>query len=340
MFLKKLFILSALALAPSMVFAMEGPSDPKRARASNSFEQEEEDNLAVWAMELNAYMFNLDVAGVRAQLAQLEASYLISQEKEPLLDKASNRELLLSTMARAGLKLTEDATNAQIIQKFSFEADLEQATQIKNLLKAFQLLKGFRFPQALFTQQPYNGNPAQSLDMVLEALIENEQEQVQVCCYHLTLHNIAEALVNQMNKGVAIEVVTNQKQGDIRPDKPTKAVLHTLKHLVKNGIAVVAPKNNGYEDNHHKFFIFTSNVTNKALIWNGSYNPTGHANKNSWDDVTIIDDAGVVQSFCDRFDQIKAASSPITAMELDNTWNEPARWSLENNNVPRDLWYQ
>jgi len=158
-----------------------------------------------------------------------------------------------------------------------------------------------------------------------------EQEQISSCCFHLTLYNLATALVDKKTEGVDIELVTDQSQGN----NPS---LQALKLLVANGVSVSSPRNKPFEINHHKFFIFKNNVLNKPLVWMGSYNPTGNSNENSWDDAMILDDADVIQDYLQRFNEVKTASKLITIQELNAIKSIPTEYSLRNNNVPKELW--
>jgi hypothetical protein len=337
MSIKKMFILIMVVLVPSISLGMEGdPSSLKYAKVddgaydSDDFELSPDDNFECWLFELQAYFGNFDVTGVRAQLACSEVEKLSDKERDSLCAEATKRSELISTMCRAAQEITQYTTNEIALDKFTFREYLKQAKQIEHLLHAVKLIKKFKFPQVHFTPRPYSNDPRPSLDSILETLIMNEQKGISVCCFHITLYNIAERLVDQKNEGVQIELVTNQTQGDTAP-------LQGLKHMIDNGISLMTPRNRSYEMNHHKFFIFTSNVLSKPLVCYGSYNPTGCSNVNSWDDITILDDAGVIQDFRNRFEEIKAASQPIIQEALANARTNPSSWSLSNNNVPDEL---
>lgn len=342
MFIKKLFILIMLALVPSIIFGMDASSPAtKRAKADlmeqaglgdlEGLDLSFDEDFHLWLSDLKLYIGNFDVAGVRAQLASDEVLKISDEDRGALHAGAVQRRELIFKMCRAAQEITIDTTNDMILEKFTFGEFFKPAKQIENLLQALKLMKKFKFPQVHFNPQPYNTNdPQVSLESILETLIMNEQKGISVSCFHLTLYNIAKHLVDQKNEGVHIEVVTNQTQGNTAP-------LQGLKHIVDNGIVLMAPKNKTYETNHHKFFIFTSNVLSKPLVWNGSYNATGNSNSNSWEDVTILGDADVIQRFRGRFEQIKAASQPITQDELANARTNPSQWSLSINKVPDEL---
>lgn len=337
MFIKKLFTL-AFIIASTSTLAME--QDQKRICLENpdaiqdELEFSPDENLALWFIQLNAYHANLDLAGVRHQLSQHEETQkLTPEERNTLFDKAAESCHKISNMQRFGSMLIGNMTDELLIQKFSFEQEAKQAHKIKNLFYAFKLLKDFKFPQVHFGPQPYAKQDLRpSLNTILESLIMNEEKEISVCCFHLTIYTVAQALVNQKKQGVLVEVITNQKQNEKNP------VLQPIKHLVENDIVVSAPKNQAFETNHHKYFIFKSNVCKKPLVWAGSYNCTGHSNENSWEDVTIFDDAKIVENYRARFSEIKAASQPITQEELNDIVSNPSKTVLEKNMIPKDLW--
>jgi phosphatidylserine/phosphatidylglycerophosphate/cardiolipin synthase-like enzyme len=204
---------------------------------------------------------------------------------------------------------TEKAINTQIMHiKSSSQKDLslysaqqKNLIEIINLLYAFKFLTGLKFPQALFTPPPYKDVlNRQNLDEALKALIANEQEKIYVCCFHLTLRSLADSLVNAKNNGISIEVIIDKEQlyGD----------LAAIRILQENKISILAPQNAPYEAMHHKFFIFKKNIRNKSLIWTGSYNPTGHGNERSWDDVVILDNPAIAEEYIKRFEEVKNRS--------------------------------
>jgi hypothetical protein len=279
---------------------------------------------------ISQHVQNLDSTAVSTYLTLDSCKSLSCDEKLKLYEFASKHANEINQFAQAGSQLMAKATDAGLKQRFSHQEDVGAANKIRTSLNVFLHLKNFKFPQALFSPRQFQVGP--SLDKALESLIMAEQQGISSCCFHLTLYNIAKTLVDKKKEGITIEIITNQKQSDSNP------ILQPLKHLVANGIAISAPKSNPFETNHHKFFIFKSNILNKPLVWMGSYNPTGHSNANSWDDAMIIDDAEVIQDYIGRFNQLKSASKPITLQELQNTASNPSDWALGQNNVPKELW--
>jgi phosphatidylserine/phosphatidylglycerophosphate/cardiolipin synthase-like enzyme len=174
----------------------------------------------------------------------------------------------------------------------------------KNLLYAFTLFPKLAFPQAFFTAVPYMRikDKRPYLHKIIEAFVNNEQEGILVCCFHVTLRSLGEALIAQKEKGISIEVVTNQSQGSKKEDS------RIIEQLEAKNIPILSPKNKKYEQMHHKFFIFKRNLLNKAILVTGSYNPTPHGDINSWDDLIIVDDPTVIDAYTKRFEEVKQRS--------------------------------
>lgn len=278
-------------------------------------------------------IYNLDPVAMIALLGSDLCKDLTLEQKSQLHERASKQESGIKELSQKGAELTAQATNMHVKQRFSYNEELHAIKRIKAQLDVFKYLKNLRFPQALFSPRPYHKGLRPSLNTVLEAFIMGEQEAIASSCFHLTFFDVARKLWAKRSEGVNVELVTNQNQGENPP-------LQALEALIKNGVNVYCPKDNKYEENHHKFFVFTKNITDKPLVWMGSYNPTGHANENSWDDVMLVDDLDVIQDYIDRFAQIKTASQQLTLKDLKGMASNPRERSLRNNNVPQELWNQ
>ncbi len=220
---------------------------------------------------------------------------LLSQPQARSLSKKDKTDLYLQAKSLEEPLLTNPGLWAD---------DLKRITTIKNCLFAYQSIPQFSFPQAFFTADPYN-RPADTrpdLSLIIAGLIKNEKEKIYVCCFHFTLGSLAEALVEQKDKGVSVEIITNQSQGSNPQDK------FIITNLQESGIPVLSPQNDKFEQMHHKFFIFQKNLLDKRLLVIGSYNPTKHGNTNSWDDIMILDDPAIIDQYLARFEEVKSRS--------------------------------
>jgi len=248
-----------------------------------------------------------DIPAKRLQIAQNVAKLIENIIKEihsPENNADILRQFLFQPEAREidetrRKELYELATDFSLI----FPETSSTATK-KNYLYAFMLFPQPVFPQIFFSPTPYKRLSDTRLDLknIIATLIQNEQEKIYVCCYHLSLKHIANELIQQKNKGTPIEIIVNQFEKD-----RTNAwiVPSELQHM---GIAVLSPQNDPFEQMHHKFFIFKKNIFNKSLLVTGSYNPTSHSDTHSWDDIIIIDDQDTINKYLERFEEIRQRS--------------------------------
>ncbi len=220
---------------------------------------------------------------------------LLSQPQAHLLNPKEKYELNA---------LIKDVKEALLMNPVTGAADLKRIAAIENYLFAYEGIPQFKFPQVFFSADPYN-RPADTrpdLSLIIAGLIKNEKEKIYVCCFHFTLGSLGEALVEQKDKGVSVEIITNQSQGSKPQDK------FIITKLQESGIPVLSPQNDKFEQMHHKFFIFQKNLLDKRLLVIGSYNPTKHGNTNSWDDIMILDDPVIIDQYLARFEEVKSRS--------------------------------
>lgn len=344
MFINHIFYLSVFLCIPCFTFSMEiDEANLKRDReelSGDSISAQETkkpkianfENPLITKIKKNIHNINPIIIG--ALLSTDDACALTKEEKNALFEHAEQCKNTILQMCRLGQTFTNNADDQSIKEKFSYDTEYKNTKKITNYLLAFKFLKKLTFPQALFNPRPYCATDLRpKLDTVLEAIIMNEQEKISACCFHITLFNVAQALVNQKNEGVTVEVLTNQKQGEHNP------VLHALIHLIENNIPVSYPKtaNKDFETNHHKFLVFKNNIHDKSLLWMGSYNLTGHTNENSWEDVVLLDDKDVIQEYLNRFEEIKQISHPLTLDDLQKIKTNPSGFVLKINNVPKKI---
>ena len=154
-----------------------------------------------------------------------------------------------------------------------------------------------------------------NLKEVLFSFINAEQESIRGAFYRITLYDIAQKLCEKQNATPKIPVT-------LYVDKEfTDDFCAALRLMVKNGIPIFCniPRrndSNGYEVMHHKFFIFNNNMYHHKLLWTGSFNITGAANKNNWENVTVTNDPAAIQIFEQEFIQLKQYSRPVTEQNL------------------------
>ena len=274
------------------------PSPEKKTRT--------EDTIDPFLSEIKQNIHNFDSTSLNNLLITNSVKNLTKEDRQNLYSYAKQSKTNIKAINALSSKIKEQTDNQEIKTKFSYDTEYQELQKITRNLKTLTILPKLTFPQAFFTQAPYTKDPRITLDQILARFIKNEQQQISACCYHITLDTISKALINKKNKGITIEVATNQNQGDqLNASKE-------ISTLINNNIPVFWPHNDNYEQMHHKFFIFERNILNKKLLWLGSYNPTPNGNTRSWDDVTILDDADIIKLYQQRFKEVKSRSKTIT----------------------------
>ncbi|MDX1923798.1 MAG: hypothetical protein SFT91_00955, partial [Rickettsiaceae bacterium] len=159
---KKLFILASLVLAPTILVAMEPNHSHPRLLNLNALVSAIEKGIRGHALIGVGEMLNSPNAGALSE-EQFDQLYVLSKN-------------IFKNLPDNHVSFT-------------------RASNIDRLLYFCVCLKGLKFPKVLFTPVPYRDLVSPTLAQALGALILNESHSVSVCCYHLTLFNIAEALV-------------------------------------------------------------------------------------------------------------------------------------------------
>ncbi len=113
--------------------------------------------------------------------------------------------------------------------------------------------------------------------------------RLKICVFTISDDAITHAILGAHKKGREIKVITdNDKSLDIGSD---------IERLAKEGIAVKIDNTSNHM--HHKFMV----VDERKLI-TGSYNWTQSAARYNHENIILINEAGVVKSFLNEFDQL------------------------------------
>lgn len=262
------------------------------------------------ALQISPFFFNIkksiydiDPVVLGNLLVSNETVQLIKEEKEDLYKIAKEQKLLIKKINDAGNKLASQTDSQTIKTKFLCDSEYKDIQKITRNLYAFKTLPKLTFPQSFFTNAQRYRIPTknQTPDQALLALIKNEQEEISICCYIFDLIKIAEKLIHKKNKGVIVKIITDQKYGKN----------NTINFLMNNDIPVLAPQNDRFEMNHHKFTLFKRNLFDKELLSHGSFNYTDSAVQRNWEDMTISEDPYIIAQFKQQFAEIEACSKPI-----------------------------
>jgi phosphatidylserine/phosphatidylglycerophosphate/cardiolipin synthase-like enzyme len=149
-------------------------------------------------------------------------------------------------------------------------------------------------------------SPRDKVKNVLLGLIEAEEKEIYIATYTLTDQDIAQALLEAYERGVLIEIVADGKKIFEHYSK--------LGILCKKGIPLYSyPKDtkNMLEKDfysslmHNKFMIFGDSITHIPLIWTGSFNFTRTAAYNNRENVIVLQDVEIIESYKKEFQRLK-----------------------------------
>lgn len=162
---------------------------------------------------------------------------------------------------------------------------------------------------------------------ILISLIKSEKKRICVAIYTLTEKDITQALIDAFKRGVKIEVVSDR----CYVDKSSKVYL-----LANHKIPVWIYQTTGDDRNaslmHNKFCIFEDNISNKGIIWTGSYNFTRRASLSNQENVLILDKQEIIDSFLKQFEILKSRSLLISGdYETMKTLKRP---------IEKPSWYE
>lgn len=185
-------------------------------------------------------------------------------------------------------------------KKFSLEP-----SSCENLKKI--LIKDDCIKQGLFT-------PKDNVKGILCDLIINEKKQMRIAIYLLTDKHIANSLIQaKKDNNVDIEVITCASNLDNINSK--------IWQLYENGITIFifdAPKKSKKKNRncfrpimHNKFFIFDRNIDDKNILWTGSFNCTLSAQTNNKENVIVLEDKYLVDTYKKEFEELKKISRTI-----------------------------
>ena len=131
---------------------------------------------------------------------------------------------------------------------------------------------------------------------LLKNFIAQERVGIEAAYFRFTLYPVAQAMVER-KKAVPLKI-------DITVDKGyRKDYCEALALLKSNEVLVCSNKDNKIM--HHKFIIFEKNKDDKSIVVSGSYNPTGIAEQNSWENACIISEPHIIDKFKAEYNCIK-----------------------------------
>lgn len=143
-------------------------------------------------------------------------------------------------------------------------------------------------------------SPDDNVYDLLLALIDQEQEKINIAIFTFTDTIVVQALQKAHERGVIINIITDRSCVLDRYNK--------IDELYNMGIPIYV-YNPAYNNKkvgimHHKFIIFTKNVNNRSIVWTGSYNLTKSARWHNQENVVVFNRKAVVKRFVNQFIQL------------------------------------
>ncbi len=164
--------------------------------------------------------------------------------------------------------------------------------------ESYGLICDGKIKQAFFS-------PDDSVLKVLLYLINQEKKSIRLAAFSFTDGEVAQALLQAMDRGVNIEIVVDP---GCMTDKFGKITILQKKGL---NIFVYDPEykagNKGLITSimHNKFILFESNVLDKSLLWTGSFNFTKSAHIRNQENVIVLDDSMLIDKYKMQYERLK-----------------------------------
>lgn len=171
---------------------------------------------------------------------------------------------------------------------------LDEQPEIAQARAALAPTNGQAFRKAFFS--PDNG-----MRDILVGLIAAEKKQILVAIFSFTDPVIAKALIQAQKRGVAIEIVADRNNAQSSWSK--------IRLLGKHNIPLyLYPADITNAIMHDKFMVFSQTLDDKQLIWTGSFNFTRSACDMNEENVIVLEDAEVCESYSNQFQLLKQRS--------------------------------
>ena len=162
---------------------------------------------------------------------------------------------------------------------------------------------------------------------VLVKLITDEKQSIEGACYEFTLFDLTDLWVqNAVQKKLKSQLIVDDVLDSFKKYKTNYIKLpHALTWLKLHEIEVFAseirnkdPKKfGGYGNMHHKFFLFGKNgITNRRLLITGSFNWTGQADINNYEDIVILDNEKIIAQYEDYYKKMPRKELSMELLHL------------------------
>lgn len=157
--------------------------------------------------------------------------------------------------------------------------------------------------KSLFSQQD-------NVKLTLLGLIEAERRSIHIASFRLTDRDIAQALVDASRRGVKIYIVSDR--GCPESEYSKIPLLAKERRIIIN----LVPRDRDIDRDsvplmHDKYMIFEQTISDKKIVWTGSFNFTQSASRRNDENVIVLDDREVYDSYRQNFNYLLEKSSPF-----------------------------
>lgn len=185
---------------------------------------------------------------------------------------------------------------------------------IKIFIKSIFILSSVSFI-FVFPKTEILFSPKGNITKKLIEKIDAAKSRVYVAVYFITSKNISESLIRAKNKhGVDVQIITDQSC--------LKSPYGKVNFLKDAGIDVFIYKNNLMSGKYYGAIMHNKFAIIDDLIWTGSFNWTQKANTKNYENIVIIDDKYVCQTYLKEFRILKKKCNNITLKRFKNKQNK------------------
>ena len=160
--------------------------------------------------------------------------------------------------------------------------------------------------QAFFT--PYN-----RIQDVIVALIDHEQESIEVASYVFTNHAISNALAQAQARNVDVRIIVD------RSTITNNRINHEIYELARSThLYIFKELSRGIM--HNKFGIFARNIHNMSIVLTGSFNWTFSAQKYNFENIVVSNDQSLINQYHETFKLLLEQSTPAEQLLTPLSW--------------------
>ena len=178
-------------------------------------------------------------------------------------------------------------------QAFAFAAGVFSQPQDQDVLTWLEdVVKALRDPALVVADQSLAEayfSPGDECQSAIKRLLNQARKSVDICVFTITDDRIAQTIVETHQRGVAVRIITdNEKAEDLGSD---------VDRFESAGIPLRVDRSSYHM--HHKFAIFDAKI-----LSNGSYNWTRGAANDNEENLMIVNEPRLIQSFTRAFDRL------------------------------------